>query len=313
MVGRIVKIAGMLVGYALYTAAVAGLLLWYLFPADTVRDWLLFRLHRATPGLEWKIGSLGLALPGRLVLADVRVGSRQRPATELIRLDRVSLGPDGMAMLRERRVRALLHVTLAAGGLDATLERPDPGRLEVQGRVRGVKLDGLKGVQARLGRRIDGTLSGTFGGGLVLADPLRIRGQADLLLEQGQLFFRKPVLGLDRLPFSRIGASLVLDRDRLKVEKGSVSSGLLSGDFHGIVTPGRDLADSGIRLQGAIRPRPELFARAGGGSTLSGLVRTRLREGALAFSVTGTLAEPGILFPALAGAAGGELPGEGRQ
>ena len=142
-------------------------------------------------------------------------------------------------------------------------------------------------------------------------NPRQGRMQADLLLEQGELTFRRPVLGLDRLPFGRIGTSVVMDRGKVRLEKGRVESRLLRGDFHGSLVPGRDLAASAIRVQGTVRPRPELFVRLGS-NTMSRLVRSRLKKGALAFTVSGTLAEPGILFPALAGAMGRNLPGEER-
>lgn len=311
MVGRLAKITGMTLAYALYTLAVTAMLLWYLFPANTVRDWLRFRLHRATPGLEWRIGQLGLALPGRLVLSDVRISRGQGPKGTLLTLSRVSMGPDVMAMLHNRQVRGLLHVGLASGSVDAKLAPRGAGRVEVQGQVRGIRLEQLKGLQAGLGRKMRGTLSGTFHGRIDLDNPRQGRMQADLLLEQGELAFRRPVLGLDRLPFGRIGTSVVMDRGKVRLEKGRVESRLLRGDFHGSLVPGRDLAASAIRVQGTVRPRPELFARLGS-NTMSRLVRSRLKKGALAFTVSGTLAEPGILFPALAGAMGRNLPGEER-
>ena len=309
MVGRIAKIAGMSLGYALYTAVVTAVLLWYLFPASTVRDWLRFRLHKAVPGVEWKIGSLGLALPGRLEMRNVRLNSSKQPKTELLALNRVALGPDIAGLIQERKMRGLVHLTLASGSIDSLLSADVPGSLDVEGQVQDVRVEELQGVQAVLGRKISGTLSGTFRGRVDLQDPGKSMIRADLLLAQGELTFRKPVLGLDRLPFARLGTSLSTKRKQFRLEKGSVGSRLLQGEFHGTIIPGSDLAGSAIRVEGVVRPRPELFARLGS-SRMVRFVRSRLRKGALAFSVSGSLAEPGILFPDLAGAMGENLPGE---
>ena len=293
-----------MVAYALYAVAVTAVLLWYLFPATTVRQWLLFRLHRAVPALQCTIGELKLASPGRLVLRDVRLSSGQQAEKVLLTFGQVSLAPDGLAMLRERKVLGRLRLQLASGGIVSRLEPEGSGKLHLEGQVRGVRLEQLQGVQARLGRSFSGTLSGSFRGLLDLRDPRQSRIEANLVLEQGELTLKKPVLGLDRLPYGLIGSSVLLEKGRLRLDKGNVESRLLHGEFHGSVIPGRDMADSAILLKGVVRPRPELFARLGKG--VSRMVRSQLRKGALDFSITGSLAEPGILFPALAEARRGE-------
>ncbi|MFP7753278.1 type II secretion system protein GspN [Thermodesulfobacteriota bacterium B35] len=301
MVRRIAALMITLSGYGVYTLAVALVLFWLLFPSATVRDWLQYRLQRAMPSLHWRISSLGLGLPGGLVITGLRAG-RGSGDTDLLVIDRVTMVPDPVAMLRKRDVRLRLHMALAGGSLDAALV---PARnlqkvaLE-QGRIRGVKLARLQGLQAELGRKFDGTLSGTFRGRLDLRHPEKGGGTADLRLEQGELTFRRPVLGLARLAYSRITTVLTLKDGMLSLEKGRLESKLLAGEFHGSVTLAGDPAASAIRLQGVVQPRPELFASVGD-PTGAEMIRSRLGDGGLAFTVTGSLAAPGILFPGLSG------------
>ena len=60
----------------------------------------------------------------------------------------------------------------------------------------------------------------------------------------------------------------------------------------------RVLSNPRLIFQGSLEPRPELFAGITDEMTAE-LIRSQLKEGHLAFTVRGSLREPGILFNGL--------------
>ena len=81
----------------------------------------------------------------------------------------------------------------------------------------------------------------------------------------------------------------------MEIKQGSVESKRLQADFSGRLNLAVSWADTAVNLTGTLRPRPEFFATFANGQAVE-VLRRSMRDGALSFTVSGPLTEPGILF-----------------
>lgn len=296
MGGKVLRRLLSLTGYLLYTLIVVAVLLWLLFPAESVQTWLEQQLQNYSPGYSWKIGSVGLALPGELVLTDIRMGAVESKDVVLT-VDRLTLAPVVKSLLRkDKAMKFTIHllegdirgrVLIGSGQQDFTC----------RGSLEGLQPAKLKLVRQSLDRALDGTLAGIFSGEGTWKNVSRIKLQGNLKLTGGTLQFKEPVLGLTALPYTKIESGFKRQKGQWLFEQGTLQSKMLNGTFSGSFQPGDTLAAGRLQFTGALKPRSEMFAGLKN-TQLAELVRTHLKDEGLAFTINGTAAVPGIRFNA---------------
>ena len=285
------------VGYLLYTLIVLVVCLWLLFPGSTARELFVRALSAAVPQLEWRVQTIAFEGPDALRLRGMEGRAAGGGGEPLLRIDSLTLRPDLMALVRQRRLQAAWQAELAGGTVQGQLQLPRPGtELRVEGTLQGVRLDGLAILERRLQRGLQGTAAAEFTA-TVRRSPLALTGlSATARLENGRIDLRQPVLGHGFVPFSRAAVSLRLQGDQLALTDGTVDSNLFAGTFAGDLRLGPDPAASLITLTGSLQPRSEFFSAAGLSSDVLTEIRTRLRDRPLPFRVSGALGDPGVHF-----------------
>jgi type II secretion system protein N len=282
------------IGYLLYTLVVLICLLWLLFPTDTVTSWLEQQLNTRYPHYIWKIESLRPMLPGRMELTGIAI-TPYREKKPMVIVDRLDLIPDPVRLVqKDKLIRYRLY--LLGGTADGRIVSSTGFRqFECQGKVKGLQLEQLKTVQQWLQRKLNGTAAGDFSGQGTWERSGKMDLKGNLTITKGTLQLKKPVLGLEQLPYTKIESNFKYRNGQWVFEQGKLISTKMTATFSGRVETGEDLAAASLQLTGSIIPRPELFAGAGE-KQLAQVVHTFLQDGGLPFTVSGTANEPGIHF-----------------
>jgi len=279
-------------GYLAYTLAVLVFLLWWRFPADEIARWCEARLHARYPALVWHIGSLKWQFPNRFVLDNIQ-GLSGREA--MIDIDSLILTADLASLARKtRRITYMMHLY---GGMGTGRIHLRPEHLfSCQGRFAGLDVEQMRSLVMRLKRTVQGQLSATFSWQGTWPE-LHTRELSGMVtMTNGLLPLRKPVLGLKKIAFSRMEASVARRDHAWQVDKGVLEAKTMHVSFHGKIIPGTGLGHFRLDISGSLTPRSELF-RLAGSRNMATVLRGYLRNGALPFTVNGTAAEPAVHFP----------------
>ena len=307
--GAVVRWLLSVLGYLLYTLLVLVCLLWWKFPARTVKTWLEHQLNGKTSGYSWKIDNLQLVLPGRMQVNGITL-TPVRQKVELLRIGQLELIPDPARLLARNRLiryRMQMFGGTVAGSL---VTGPDFRRFDCRGKIAGLKVKRMTGLQKSLQRKVSGTVDGVFSwhGNRITTEKQAIKGK--MIFRAGTLPLRKPILGLTMLPYSTIETPFTYGGGGWAIERGKMVSPKLTATFSGRVEPAARIADFRLQFTGRLTPRTELFA--GGNNRMAGTVRSFLKEGSLPFTISGTMAEPGIHFANGLSEAMHRLQGTGR-
>ncbi len=291
--------------YLAYTLVVLLFMLWFQFPATAVKARMETELNRLQPGLQWRIGSLGLRLPRDILVGDIEIsetgkeGSKGSIDKPLLLLDALSLRPDVKAWRKTGTMATGYRLAALGGRIDGELTlAANHDRVQLQGVFNGVDLNGLKKQFAPLERTMTGILSGHFKGSGSLGQARVEKAAGAVSLKQGSLSLQEPVLGMDELVFSEITSDLKYENDVVRIEKGTMQAKLLAASFSGTLQSQVTLATAGIQVQGELELRPEFLTGIGNPVAIK-LLKSRLKDGKLPFTINGTLQEPGIVFAGL--------------
>lgn len=288
-------------GYLLYAAAAFVGMLWLQFPAAAVKTKAESELNRLAPGLRWQIGSVGLALPADLRFSRITVSAEEKSGPPL-RIDSFSLRPDFAAWRKDGSWTALWRLRLLGGSGSGRLGLNKSGSgLDYSGELHDIRLDhlGLKPLLEDFGRTLSGSFSASFSGRQDVRLGLFAELKGEMRIEQGAVSLQEPVLGMEKLAFDQLRVKLKSQGGTLLLEDGKLESKLLAADFSGDLRLTQPAAASLVRLKGGLSPRPEFLASLGGGPMAASLLKSRLQDGRLPFTITGPLNAPGIVFSGL--------------
>ena len=280
-------------GYLLYTLVVLVCLLWWKFPARTMKTWLEHRLNAETSGYAWNIENLKLVLPGRMQISGITL-TPVRDKVPLLRIGELDLVPDPMLLFGRNkliRYRMQMFGGTAKGSLvSGTWFR----QFYCRGKFSGLQIQRMTALRKSLQRQISGVADGSFSwhGGRRTTEKQVMAGK--VIIHDGTVPLRKPVLGLTTLPFSTIETLFAYGKGQWTIEQGKFLSPKLTATFSGRVEPADRIADFRLQFTGRLTPRSELFS--GGNTRMAGIIRSFLKDGSLPFTLSGTAAEPGIHF-----------------
>ena len=289
---RLVKYLAGVIGRLLYTLVTLAVFLWLLFPADAVRGRLERELSRLLGGRgQVHIQSLTLALPPRVELEGIRVVSA-KIGTEVARLDRLFLTPDLDGLWRGRK-RVFFKGSAGGGTIAGTVRLDGPGRLHIQGRISGVKVEKAVRLDRLLERPLTGTLDleGACTGAAVSLDAADCRGA--FTVRGAMIPLRRELLGLTRLRPSLVQGKFTLKNGRVDLREGRAESRMFAATFSGQARLRLPPSAITLKAEGRLIPRPELFAHLGQGPRAAAVRRLAGSRG-LPFLLNGTLIQPGL-------------------
>ncbi len=287
-------------GYLLYTLLVLIILLWWKFPAGTVKTWLEQQLNSRSPGYVWKIESLKPVLPDHIRLTGISVipvqrQKQQKQTMPLLHVEQLDLIPDPVRILSKSKLIRYRMRLFSGTGEGRLVSSSNFHSVELNGRFEKLQIKQMKALRTSLRRKLTGTVTGDFSwqGDLQQKGKTQISGR--VVIVDGILPFRKPILGMTSLPYTKIETGCIYQGGKWLLKKGKLISTRLTATFSGRIDPAGTIASSGLQLNGVLTPRSELFS-GNGRQQMAGMIRSFLKDGGLAFTVSGTAAEPGINF-----------------
>lgn len=286
------------IGYLLYGTALLVVLLWLLFPKETVRRHLEESLGRACPGQRWQIGAVALDLSTGLTIRAIAGSETGKEDKPLVRIDTLTLRPHVIESLRAGKMQFGYRMGLGKGSI-AGLMRLDGGykKMHLEGTALDVSLEDIPLLSRRLGRTVQGLVSGTFTftGSTAPEGEHRIVLEAQVRVDNGRVGLKRPLLGHTELPFSQGTVILHGNNKTLQLEQGVVESELFDSRFSGMLTVHRDPGLSQLDVQGAMQPKSKLFRGLDNTVALQAF-RVQLKENTLPFRISGELSNPGIHY-----------------
>ncbi|WP_319588007.1 type II secretion system protein GspN [uncultured Desulfobulbus sp.] len=287
---------GRSVGYLLYALGLIGLLLWLLFPQEAVRRYLEASLNRVSPTLRWQIEGVALEIPEGLTLRAIGGYEKGEGKIPLLRINSLTLRPNIAESLQAGRPQVGYWLTAGKGTVAGIVRMTDWQKvLQVEGTVQDSQLTDFPLLSRQLGRTLQGSISGTFTGTILLAKGEMAELEARLKVANGRLGLKRPILGHTELPFSQGTFTLRGHGDKLELAQGRVESELFGGQFSGTITMHRDLALSQLDLKGTMQPKTKFFKGLDNTVALQAF-RVQLKDNSLPFRVSGDLSNPGIHF-----------------
>lgn len=281
-------------GYLLYTLALLVVLLWLLFPEEALRSLLVQYLNATYPELNWRVQSITRKIPEGVMAGMIEGYEAQDNKKPLVRVDRLTLRPDLVGMMKTINLQAAYRMVLAQGVI--------AGEVQWGGRKKGLRIDGsIQGLQLAecgmltrlLERELQGTVSAIFSGTVLLGKISEMDVQ--LNITGGRLGLKQPVFEHPSLPFSR-AAMIVHGRgEALQLEQGTFESELLNGQFAGKIKLAQDPVASRLDIRGTLQPQADFFKGVNNATTLR-VFRSQLKNRLLPFRISGDLYNPGIHF-----------------
>jgi type II secretion system protein N len=273
-----------------YALGILVVLLWFLFPREAVQRLLLASASSMVPELHWRVQTVTLQWPLQLQvehLAGYSASDEQRPQ---VRVDTCTVQPEWMSSLKTRRLQVGYSLGVGKGGVSGMMHfGGQPLRVTaVRGTAHDLQLADCPLLARRLGRKIDGLLSGTFAGG-------DGRVNARIKVAQGSVGLKRPVLAHTELPFADMTMMLQGDGTQWQLEQGAVESPLFTGQFTGTLTLAGKASPPWIDLKGNVRPTASFFHGLPESVALQA-VRVRLKDSPLPFRISGDVAQPGLHF-----------------
>ncbi|MCL2457617.1 MAG: type II secretion system protein GspN [Desulfobulbus sp.] len=285
-----------ILGYALYGTGVLMLGVWLLFPAETVRRALEERLGRTWPDLQWRVEGAALELPLKLTVRAIKGYEVRETEAPLVRLERLTVQPDLLASALSRAVQTDYRLEIGKGSISGMARwrgGQDGGRIE--GMIREINLSSIPWMSRRLGRSLQGAVSGTFTANLQPASSPETTLEARLDLTNGRVGLQRPILGRRELPFSKVSARVSVQGWVFELAQGEIASPLFDGRFAGRVALRPDPGQGQIEVQGVVDLKDNFFKGLDNTVNLQAF-RLQLKDKPLSFSIMGDLAGPGIHY-----------------
>lgn len=291
--GKMVRWCTRILGLLLFLVAIVATMLWVLFPRDYLQGWIPRYVAHAYPPFTVELGAIHLALPDKLVIKNLGVGTieTERP---LISTEEITLRPDYPRLLHWRPA-ARFTVTMYKGRGAGSIVYEDE-QISVDGTLTSLQLEELHELSTVLGRSLRGTLSASYTK-QIAGD----RGQQlsmQLSAENGAVELKQPLFGHTSIPFTIVECLVTNDNAVVTLNRGHMESTLFVADFNGTVFLHTPLDASELAIEGTLQPRPEFFSHVDDAQLLQN-IRAHLQDEELSFQISGDVAVPGIRFGAL--------------
>jgi type II secretion system protein N len=267
---------------AAYVILATAVFLYIGFPSEALREHAARRLSTSLPGLGVSVAGMQPSLPAGFTLRGVRIAYADQP---LAVLDRLRVQPEWMSLFQPKTVYAF-EGSAGSGGISGRAEIDSEGaapKTSVNGRINGVLLQQLPGLQNIYGSRLSGRLEGSFS----VNEAGVLAGK--LTMAEAQLELARPILELKNFTFRTADADITFQNRTLSVRNGRLKGNELDAEVAGTIVLGAAPGTGTLSLNGKITPHPAFVARAEG---VLGASLLRRRTG-IPFRVTGPLNAPG--------------------
>ena len=277
--------------YLCFAVLAVILFLYLLFPEAAVKAYVDDRLAGIDGSLSCTADTIRPTLPLAVGLNGVDIA---RNSVKLIHIDQARVSPALSTLLKTQK-RFNCTATLADGSIDGRIFMEGSGRsrkIRAEADLSSIRLENI----AALGALSRFTLSGPVDGRLTHDGNRPPIGQASGLLTSNGLTIKlkTAVFGIAELVMDHTEMDFSLAGQTLRIKSLTFNGPLMEGKISGRIEIEDPIDRSRLRLNGNVKPRPELFARLQG-TLPQGLVNPRtLGTRGLNFRLYGTIDTPDV-------------------
>lgn len=276
----------------LFFALLAGLIFLYLlFPEQVVKAYVDDRLAGVDSSLAITADAIRPSLP---VAVDFNGVDLMRNGVNVIRVDQARVSP-ALSTLLSAQKRFDFKAALSGGTVDGRVfmeGRPAAGRLRMEADLSSIRLERIEALKSL--ERF--TLAGPVNGRLTHDGARAPIGQANALLTAPglKITLKTPFFGIAELTMDQAEADFSINGQTLRLKALTFNGPMMEGKISGIIEIEDPFVRSRLRLNGNVKPHPDLFARLQ--DTLpQGIVNPRtLGTRGLNFRVYGTIDAPDV-------------------
>jgi type II secretion system protein N len=242
--------------YAAATAAAVVVSFYARFPADDVGAYAARTAERLLPGLKVAVTEVRPSLPAAIRIRSIETAYRTVPLVEMVQARlapawRSVFGPD-----------LVVDITagVAAGRLRARLRIPKDSaseNLTFSAEFDRVELAQIPVLAELLGRRVTGVCSGTAA---KTADPGSPQIQIQLRLTDAVVALRQPILRRKEVSFQQVEAEASMTGSGLQIVQCTLTGDAFDGEVSGRIEWRGEIVNSGLDLQGMVKPHAQLLA-----------------------------------------------------
>ena len=245
--------------YFLYLVAVTAVWLYVQFPARAIQAYAVQKAAALTPGLSMAVEAVNLSFPLGVRFDEVALSYQGAPA---LNLDWLELHP-GWKSLMPGQAAFAFQSALGEGKVLGRIEMvrgPDwkPKFLHLD--LEAVSVADLPILAQQTGRKITGICSGEIVCG---PEDAAAEAKAHLVLENGRVEIRQPVIKRESLEFARVDAQIEVQRRSVALRRIVWQGPEIDGEFSGTVEIKSPLETSRIEIRGDLRPHAGFLTELG--------------------------------------------------
>ncbi len=277
--------------YLLFAMLAVGAFLYVLFPGETVKAFIDGRLAGIDPSLSMRAETIRPGLPAAILLEPADLF---RDGVQVLHIDRVEVAPV-LSTLFNKQKQIRCNAALAGGSIDGKLflgGGKASSKLRAEAELSAIRLEKIEALSAVDRFTLKGPLSGRLthdgrrapygkGNGLLTAPGLAIT-------------LKDPVFGIEEVILDKTEADFSLTGSTLRLKALTFDGPLVEGKVSGRIDIEAPFEMSRLRLNGNLKPKPELFAQLQ--ETLpKGIINPRtLGTRGVNFRIDGTVEDPNV-------------------
>lgn len=250
-----------LAGYILLGIFFSWLFLYLLFPAPELKNYLQQALFRLNPEAEVTIGTAETAFPLGLTLRGISYSLRERRA-ETIAVQQLSIRPNWLSLLAgkpQMNIEGGIYGGKIGGHIAASLSQSAPGPINVKIDFSQVDIGRCLYLQGPTGKKLTGTLGGSFiyqQGDATKPDKPG-GGQVELVIRKGVYHLPEKIAGLDKAEFKELEIKLEYRGRQLNITRLTLAGEGLRVSLTGtVMLDPEEMPESILDLRGSLETTP---------------------------------------------------------
>jgi type II secretion system protein N len=285
-------------GYIVFAVILSVFFLYFCFPSEAICKYLRGAAARFSPTLALSVENIRPAFPFALRLEDTDVSVKGRPDSPVFRADSLVIMPSARVLTLRKPAFRFDCEGVYGGKIQGViafktfnLQGPFQSNME----IRSVQLGKYPCLSEWLNLDLTGVISGTVVYDCNRGDFLHGSGESELSILDSTVQLAQPFLGMEFFHFDRIDARMVLDNQRVSLDRCEFTGEQLQGKASGTIVLDVSIAESNLDLTVTLEEFSALVDDPG----VSDVVRffgQGARGGHLTINIGGTVAQPRISF-----------------
>lgn len=245
------RITKRIILYVMAGLVILILTLYLRFPGDVIEKYIITVITAQNPDAILTIDDVSPDIRLGIKIRNLLIGFRDSPLATL-HADRIVLRPDIMSAF-QGATQILLDADAYGGtatGKVLYLRKSTPsGSIQGDFNLNNIPVEKISYLKERLNRQITGKLKGNISFRGSVRDLAGGNAKINILLTNGTYPLLSPVMGVDKMEFSRVDGDMTLQNRAIKISKLKLTGDKMRAEISGdIILNSEDIENSQIEL-----------------------------------------------------------------